>query len=169
MRLFVTFLLTSMIATTSVMALNIGAVKDILSAAHHAVDEVDPAELKKMIDEDEEFILIDIRGTSQQQHGEIYQLDGLKIERGYLEFKVEPLIPNKKIPIVIYCCTGKRGILAAKSLKDMGYQNVRSLKGGIRGWVEEGMPLDTAYGEMIMMPMEYEPPVPAKEETNKGK
>lgn len=167
MRRIATLLLATVIATTNVMALNIGSVKEILRSAHRMVNEVDPAGLKKMIDEDEEFILIDIREPDQLQRGEIYHIDGLKITRGYLEFKIEPLVPDKKMPIVVYCCTGKRSILASQRLQEMGYHNVRSLEGGIQGWVEAGMPLDTAYGEMVMIPMEYEPPMPVKKEVKK--
>ncbi len=167
MKFIATLLLGTIIVTTNVMALNIGSVKDLVRSAERVIDPIEPVDLKKMLDADEEFILIDIRGESQLQHGEIYQLEGLKIDRGYLEFKVEPLIPDKKTPIIIYCCTGKRSILAAQRLKEMGYKNVRSLKGGIRGWIEAGMPLDTTYGEMILAPLDYEPPMPAEKETKK--
>lgn len=157
MKLITTLFLAIALASSQLMALNIGAVKDLLRSAHRMVDTISAVELKHMIDDDEEFILIDIREPDQLQRGEIYYFDLHKITRGYLEFKIEPLVPDKRTPIVVYCCTGKRSILAAQRLQEMGYHNVRSLEGGIQGWVESGMPLDTAYGEMVFLPEDYDP------------
>lgn len=134
-------------------ALNIESAQSFIDYAKKVVKEITPQELHAMIvksdEEDYRFYLLDIREPDQIGHGEIFHLDQLRITRGYLEFKVENEIPDKKANIVVYCCTGKRGILAAKTLKDMGYKNVVSLKGGIRNWVEKGLPLDTVYGEMV--------------------
>ena len=108
-------------------------------------------ELYKLIKDDvEDFYIVDIREPDQVGHGEIFHLNLVTITRGYLEFKVENQIKNKKARIVVYCCTGKRGTLAAKTLNDMGYTNVSSLKGGIRQWVADGHPLDTVYGEVFL-------------------
>ncbi len=157
----------------SLYALHINAVKDLLRAGHRIVEEVSPLELRTMVENDEEFILVDIREPDQVQRGEIFHIDLHKITRGYLEFRIEPIVPDNKTPIIVYCCTGKRSILAAQQLKQMGYQNVRSLQGGIQHWVETGLPLFTAYGEMIMMPPEYDAEAAykmnTKDETEKKK
>ncbi len=113
--------------------------------------EMPAAELYKLISEDaDDLSILDIREPDQIGHGEIFHLNAVQITRGYLEFKVEKAFPDKKARIVVYCCTGKRGALAAKTLQEMGYTNVYSLQGGIRGWVEAGYPLDTVYGEVIL-------------------
>jgi rhodanese-related sulfurtransferase len=121
-----------------------------MTAAKSVVTETTPAELDRMITADEGIYIIDIREKEQKLHGEIFHLNLIPITRGYLEFKVEREIPNKKAKIIVYCCTGKRSILTVKTMQDMGYTNVTSLKGGIRGWVYEGFTLDTAYGEMVL-------------------
>ncbi len=157
MKALIKLLLLSTLTVSSLSALNMGAVKDLLKSAHRMVDTIEPAALKKMIDNDEEFVLIDIREPDQLQRGEIFYFNSHKITRGYLEFKVEPLVKDKRVPIVVYCCTGQRSILASQRLMEMGYHNVKSLRGGIRGWVEDGMPLDTTYGELIVMPADYDP------------
>jgi rhodanese-related sulfurtransferase len=59
------------------------------------------------------------------------------ISRGNLETKVEAVIP-RDANLVIYCASGNRSALAAVTLKEMGYQNVASMSGGFRGWVEAG-------------------------------
>jgi rhodanese-related sulfurtransferase len=129
--------------------LNVESAQGLINKAKKVVKVIPPSKLKSMIDEDEDFYLLDIREPDQIGHGEIFHLDQIRITRGYLEFKIENLVKDKGAPIIVYCCTGKRGILAAKTLQDMGYTNVMSLDGGIRKWVEDGYPLDTVYGEMV--------------------
>lgn len=132
------------------LGLHIDGVKTMLNEAQLMVNELNATKLKNMLDEDDEFFLIDLREKDQQNHGEIYHIDGLKISRGYLEFEIEQRIKDKKSKVIVYCCTGQRSILAAKSLIQMGYKNVYSLKGGLKEWVDTGLPLDTVYGEMII-------------------
>ncbi len=114
-------------------------------------DQIETKELFKLIENDaEDLYLVDIREPDQVGHGEIFHFNLVSITRGYLEFKIGSWIPDKKSQIVIYCCTGKRGTLAAKTLNEMGYTNVSSLKGGIKKWVADGYPLDTVYGEVFL-------------------
>lgn len=115
------------------------------------VREMPAQKLYELIDKDvDDLYILDIREPDQIGHGEIFHLNLIKITRGYLEFKIENAIPDKKARIVVYCCTGKRGQLATKTLQEMGYTNVYSLQNGIRGWVDAGYPLDTVYGEVIL-------------------
>ena len=144
------------ICVLSASPLHIDGVKAMLDEAQKVVKEVTPKELKKMLDAEENFYIIDLRGSDQVERGEIYSVDSFKIPRGYLEFRVELKIPDKNAKIVLYCCSGKRSILAAKSLMDMGYTNVAHLHGGIREWVEQDLPLDTTYGEMHKLETEDE-------------
>ncbi len=136
----------------SAEGLHIDGVRHMLDDAKLLVQEIQPKEVKGMIEREDDFFLIDIRGAEQKHHGEIYHIDSFHIPRGYLEFRVEQKIPDKKAKIVIYCCSGKRSLLAAKSMRRMGYVNVLSMAHGLKGWVEAGLPLDTVYGEMILNP-----------------
>lgn len=130
-------------------ALHIGAVKGMLEHAEKTVKQIDNKQLKKMIDNYDNFYLVDLRGQSQLERGEIYHTKSLKIERGYLEFQIEKKVPDKNSKIVVYCCSGLRSILAAESLMKMGYTNVSSLKGGVIDWVDKDLPLDTSFGELV--------------------
>ncbi len=113
-------------------------------------NEITTKELNKLLtDEKEEFYILDIREPDQIHHGEIFHLNAVAITRGYLEFKIEKAIPDKNAKIIVYCCSGQRGALAAKTLKEMGYTNAINLKGGMRQWVDDGYPLDTVFGEMV--------------------
>ena len=49
-------------------------------------------------------------------------------------------MPSAEKPIVIYCASGARSLLAGQVLKKMGYLNVRSMAGGIRQWRNLGYP-----------------------------
>lgn len=134
-------------------------VQDIIEASHRLVDELTPIELMQKIDEDEEeFVVIDLREPGQTRHGEITHENMYKIVRGYLELEIEGFVPDKSTHVVLYCCSGQRSILAGRTLVEMGYKKVSSLRGGIQGWVFAGMPLNTHYGEMIQKPRDYVTP-----------
>ncbi|HEX9879994.1 MAG TPA: molybdopterin-synthase adenylyltransferase MoeB, partial [Candidatus Binatia bacterium] len=59
--------------------------------------------------------------------------------RGFLEIKVESTIPDKKTPVIAYCAGGIRSLLAAKDMKEMGYENVISMSGGYSAWKDAGL------------------------------
>ena len=65
------------------------------------------------------------------------------VGRGLLEFKADPTAPSHDPqfrpdrPVILYCASGGRASLAGKTLKDMGYADVRNL-GGFAGWKAAG-------------------------------
>ncbi len=56
------------------------------------------------------------------------------IGKGVIERDIETKVPDKATELLLYCGGGFRSILAAKNLMAMGYINVISVDGGIRGW-----------------------------------
>jgi len=62
------------------------------------------------------------------------------ISRGFLEFRVGAAVTDPTTPIVLYCQTGLRSMLAAKALHELGYQNVVNLQGGYQKWAQSGLP-----------------------------
>jgi rhodanese-related sulfurtransferase len=58
-----------------------------------------------------------------------------------IERDVEKQLPDPGAEIVLYCGGGFRSALASENLQRMGYTNVLSMDGGIRGWREKGYPL----------------------------
>ncbi len=121
-----------------------------ISKVAENINHISSVKLKKMLDKDEDFYLIDIRENAQIEHGEIYHSDLIQITRGTLEIKIEEFIKDKNKKIIVYCCSGNRSTLATKALENMGYTNVQSLDGGVKKWLEDGNPLDTIYGEMYL-------------------
>jgi len=92
-------------------------------------------------------LLIDIREPAEFARGHLP--GAVLIPRGLLEFEILPAIAQRgtdsdpaECDIVLYCGTGGRSALAAKSLDDMGFENVRSMDGGIVAWAEAKLPVD---------------------------
>lgn len=84
------------------------------------------------------------------------------IPRGWIEFKTPKKIKDANAEIVVYCKAGSRGSLATKALLDMGYKNVRDLDGGIKGWINEDLPLYGILGKIEVLD------VKAKEKSPNG-
>lgn len=114
-----------------------------------AKQESPPMSLKKLkdlIDREKSVILLDIRENDQKGDGQIYADESYAITRGNLEFVIEDEIENKNSIIVTYCRNGGRSVLAAQSLRKLGYKNATSLKGGMQAWAIAGYPIETGLG-----------------------
>lgn len=85
-------------------------------------------EYKAMREKGEGHVLLDVREQDEWDAGHIE--DAVHVPRGVLEFKVEEAIPKKDQLIILCCAKGSRAALAGETLKDMGYTNLRVLKGG---------------------------------------
>ncbi len=95
--------------------------------------EVSVLELKKMIDENQDFQLIDVRETFEYEmsniNGENIPLAGVLIEAGKI---------SKDKPVIIQCRSGARSAAAIQQLEtNLGYSNLHNLKGGILAWASE--------------------------------
>jgi sulfur-carrier protein adenylyltransferase/sulfurtransferase len=111
--------------------------KDMLSEARQVVPEQGPAEVKKRLDADEPIVLVDVRDPDEYRDG--YIEPASNISRGFLEFRIGTVAADPATPIVLYCQTGLRSMLAAKQLKELGYQNVVNLQGGFQKWAQSGL------------------------------
>lgn len=86
-------------------------------------------------------VLVDVREDHEWDAG---RLPGaMHLGKGVIERDIEKTFPDPATPIVCYCGGGYRSVLVCESLQRMGYENVRSLAGGYRGWVEAGLPVET--------------------------
>lgn len=114
------------------------------------VHEISDKELIALMSGKEAFYLIDIRDSKQFERGYIKYYALTNIDRGHLEMEIEHTVANKNDRIVLYCCTGRRSMMSAKALQDMGYTNVQTLQGGMVDWVNNKNPIDNQYGTMII-------------------
>lgn len=112
--------------------------KELLAKANAEIETISVQDLP-YIDDDPDTVIVDVRdGTEREADGSIP--GSLHASRGMLEFHADPqspahkqaLDPSKRI--VLYCGTGGRSALAAKTLQDMGFPDVLSLAGGFSAW-----------------------------------
>ena len=104
------------------------------------MQEIDVTSVNTWLNENKNFILIDVREDSEWQQGHLPK--ALHISKGILERDIEKHVDNRDTHIVLYCGGGYRSALAADSLQNMGYQNVLSMAGGVRTWHEQGLALN---------------------------
>jgi len=110
---------------------------ELVQDAKSRIREVTVADVKGKLDRGETFHLIDVREESEWAADHLPRARHLS--KGILERDVEERIPDLKAEIVLYCGGGYRSALAADNLQKMGYTNVWSMAGGIRGWREKGL------------------------------
>src|SRR6185503_556315 len=113
--------------------------KEMLAEARQVVPEQGPAEVQKRIAAGEPLVLIDVRDPDEYRDGFIEP--ATNISRGFLEFRIAGAATDPKTPIVLYCQSGLRSMLASKVLKDLGYENVTNLQGGFQKWAQSGLPV----------------------------
>ncbi len=113
--------------------------KEMVAEARQAVPEQTPAEVKRRLDAGEPVVVVDVRDPDEYRDGHIE--DAASISRGFLEFRIGTVAAEPTTPIVLYCQTGLRSVLAGKVLKDLGYENVINLQGGFQKWAQSGLPV----------------------------
>ena len=111
----------------------------IVDDARKRVRETTVDEVKKRLDRKEKFLLLDVREESE--FAKDHLPGAIHLGKGVIERDVEQKVPDTGTEMVLYCGGGFRSALAADNLQKMGYTNVISMDGGIRGWREKGYPL----------------------------
>ncbi len=111
----------------------------IVEDAKKRVHETKIDEVKARIERGEKFLLVDVREESE--YAKDHLPGAIHLGKGIIERDVEERVPDLSTPLVLYCGGGFRSALAADNLQKMGYTNVLSIDGGIRGWREKGFPL----------------------------
>ena len=111
----------------------------IVDDARSRVRETTVDEVKSRLDRGDRFVLVDVREESE--FAKDHLPGAIHMGKGVIERDVEAKVPDLKTEMVLYCGGGFRSALAADNLQKMGYTNVISMDGGIRGWREKGYPL----------------------------
>ena len=96
-------------------------------------------DIKARLDRGDRFLLIDVREESE--YAKDHLPNAIHLGKGIIERDIEERVPELNAPLVLYCGGGYRSALAADNLQKMGYTNVLSMDGGIRGWREKHFPL----------------------------
>jgi len=111
----------------------------IVDDARSRIKETTVDEVKQKLDSGEKFTLIDVREESE--FAKDHLPGALHMGKGVIERDVESRVPDLNAPLILYCGGGYRSALAADNLQKMGYTNVISMDGGVRGWREKGYPM----------------------------
>jgi rhodanese-related sulfurtransferase len=114
----------------------------IVEDAKRRVRETTVDEIKNRIDRGEKFVLVDVREESEWQKDHLP--GAIHLGKGVIERDIEQKVPDLNAELVLYCGGGFRSALAADNLQKMGYINVISMDGGVRGWREKGYPMTKA-------------------------
>jgi len=93
-------------------------------------------------------IRLDVREPDETAAGHL--VDAQLVPRGFLEQRIQAAVPDPATPLVVYCASGNRSVLAARTLAELGYTDVRSLAGGIAAWRAAGLPVATPTGGLTV-------------------
>ncbi len=113
--------------------------RELLQQVKEEIGEIDAAEARAQLDEGD-VALVDVRDQHEWDEGHIP--GALHVPRSFLESKIESAVPDRERPLVVYCASGNRSAFAAKTLEELGYENVVSLAGGFTDWKRNGLPFE---------------------------
>jgi molybdopterin/thiamine biosynthesis adenylyltransferase/rhodanese-related sulfurtransferase len=103
------------------------------------VDEVDPAEVRELLEEG--VAIVDVREQGEWDQGHLP--GAVHVPRSYLESRIDRVVPDRSQRVILYCATGVRSALGARTLEqDLGFDRVESMNGGFTLWKDRGYPVD---------------------------
>jgi rhodanese-related sulfurtransferase len=82
------------------------------------------------------YAVLDVRERGEFNECQI--AGATSLQRSQIEFRIAQLVPNRQVPIVVYDEGGERALLGAKTLTEVGYEQVSILDGGLAAWQREG-------------------------------
>jgi rhodanese-related sulfurtransferase len=128
---------------------------DLVETCLRRVPEIFPWDLADKLDTDESILILDVREKYEFDAGHIE--GSMHVPRGILETACEygyeetvpELVRARDREIVVVCRSGNRSVLAADTMQRMGYNDVKSLKTGLRGWNDDEQPLVDSKGQAV--------------------
>jgi rhodanese-related sulfurtransferase len=135
-----------MVIVRSPAAKPMAGTAQFLGEARRLVRELSPTEAQSLIGSGEVDVVVDVREPEEWKAG--HMPGAVHAPRGMLEWHADPLSPlgqatiteSRHGRVVVVCATGARSLLAARTLLQMGYTNVASMRGGYRQWLALGLP-----------------------------
>jgi sulfur-carrier protein adenylyltransferase/sulfurtransferase len=117
--------------------------RELLQQVKSEIAEIDATRAREAT-EDPESIVVDVREQDEWDEGHIP--GAVHIPRGHLESRIERAAPDASRQIIVYCASGNRSAFAAKTLGELGYDDVVSLAGGFTDWKRNGFPIQLQAG-----------------------
>jgi molybdopterin/thiamine biosynthesis adenylyltransferase/rhodanese-related sulfurtransferase len=111
---------------------------ELIRQIRSQIQEVDPSEVHELVSSGQNgYVLVDVR--EQHEFEQAHLPGALHVPRGHLESRIEGAAPDKSQRVIAYCASGQRSALAANTmLKELGYEHVESMTGGITLWKDRG-------------------------------
>src|SRR5438094_10203324 len=109
--------------------------REILQRVKAEITEADASDAQSV----EGAVWVDVRERDEWDEGHIP--GAVHIPRGHLESRIERAAPDRSQQVLLYCSAGNRSAFAAKTLEEMGYEEVTSLSGGFTDWKRNGFPV----------------------------
>jgi len=129
--------------------------EQLIDEALKSVQEIFPWDLAEAVEQKADMILLDVR---EPYEFDVMHIDGaLNVPRGILETACEydyeetvpELVEAREREVIVICRSGKRSVLAAQVMQQMGYKNVKSLRTGMRGWSDDDQDMVDADGNLV--------------------
>jgi molybdopterin/thiamine biosynthesis adenylyltransferase/rhodanese-related sulfurtransferase len=117
--------------------------RELLQQVRDEISEVDSTRARELI-ESGEVLVVDVREQDEWDEGHIP--GAVHIPRGYLESRIERASSDVARQIVLYCASGNRSAFGARTLGELGYEDVSSLAGGFTDWKQNGFPVELNAG-----------------------
>ncbi len=118
------------------------AAQSVLNEVNKRVPQLDTMGLLAQLKAQPKTVVIDVRSPAELNlSGYIDAPLFFNIERGLLEYQIEARVPDKATPIVVYCGFGQLSPLAADTLRNLGYKNVKTYRDGFLNWKRAGLPI----------------------------
>jgi rhodanese-related sulfurtransferase len=121
----------------------------IVAEARKSTPEITVAQAKEELDQGQAELGLDVREPAEWEKGHIP--GAVLAPRGMLEWYADPTTPyakpelttKKDARIIVQCASGGRSMLAAQTLRSMGYTNVVNMAGGFTEWSKQGFPIES--------------------------
>ena len=119
----------------------------VAGALKQGVNEIFPWDVEDFQKNNPDALLLDIREPEEFEGAHIE--NSLHVPRGILEQSCEwnysetipELVNARSKPVLVICRSGNRSVLAGLTMKFLGYENITSLKTGVKGWNDSDLPL----------------------------
>ncbi len=129
--------------------------KDLVSDCLSHINEIFPWDLEDELKQNPDIILVDI--NEPYEYSQAHVPEAINVPRGILESAcdygydetVPELASGREKTIIVICRSGNRSALAAFTMRQMGFSNVRSLKTGLRGWNDNDSTLEDSQNNIV--------------------
>jgi rhodanese-related sulfurtransferase len=114
----------------------------MLGFGKNKIDDIDILEAYDLIVENEsnpEFIILDVRTPEEFEENRIETALNIDYRSNTFKDEISKLERNRKY--LVYCRSGRRSADAVKIMMELGFNDVKNVKGGITKWINKGLPI----------------------------